>query len=84
MIGFSARIASTYIILLILLFHNIFKFLIKQKKYSQMHLSLFYGITTISTIYKIIYNLCLYHGNEVVGRLSNAFFYNAFSAALLI
>ena len=67
--GFSARIVSTYTILLFLLFHNIFQYLIKQKKYTQIHLSLFYGIATTSTIYKIIINLCLYNGNEIIGRV---------------
>ena len=82
--SFMVRISSTYIILLLILLHNIFRYLIRQQKYKQMHLSLFYGISTVSTAYKIMVNLCFYNDIEIIGREPNAFFYNVFSAALLV
>ena len=64
----TLNIISTYLILLLVLVHNIVRYLIMQRKYQQVHLSLFYGISTTSTVYKIVVNLAFYNGHIIVSR----------------
>lgn len=50
---FYPKIIITYFVLLGLLIHNIIQYLIRQRKYKQLHMCLFYSIASISVITRI-------------------------------
>ena len=50
---FYPKIIITYFVLLGLLIHNIIQYLVRQRKYKQLHMCLFYSIASIAVMTRI-------------------------------
>ena len=68
---FAGALLVPYLILLVFLVHNITRYLIRQKKYTQLHITLFYVLATTTVIMRLAFILTVIFRSQFFSPLDD-------------